>query len=380
MTTQSLAKPDGGSQSRSQQVKWDGPPPLDLRSEVTHRPPPEMWEAMMKVVPGMANAGQDKFVNELEALAADLTGKEAALFLPTTTSGTVLAHMNRDLRGKQIIMEARCHIFWVEGLHVSHLSGAAPRLIRGDKFGAMPLDEVEAVLSDTAYGYRVPTGMIDLENTHNVYGGTVLTPEYTQKIADLAHRYGADLFLDGARVVTSSVAQNVPIKALTGPADHVVVSLNKDLGAPMGAVLCSNAQFIEGVRLLAKRMGMLAVHKAGIFAAAGIIALTKMPEGLVDDHRRARRLATALSQMDGLYVDMETLQTNLFRVSTEPLGMTALDLAERVAKHGLGIHILEPYAFKMALCYEITDAIVDQAIQIFQEVLGDIKKNDAGRA
>jgi threonine aldolase len=140
----------------------------------------------------------------------------------------------------------------------------------------------------------------------------------------------------------------------------------------MGALLCSDAEFIEGCKLLAKRTGMLAVHKAGIFAAAGIIAMTQMMEGLADDHRRAHRLASALSEMDGLAVDMETIQTNLFRVSTEPLGMTSLELAQRLAKYDLGIHVLEPYAFKIALCYAIDDKMIDEAIDIFRKVLNEI--------
>lgn len=328
----------------------------------------------MSVVPGMASAGEDPVVNELEALTASLTGKEAALFLPTTTNGSVLAFMTRDVRGQQVIMEARCHLFWVERLHVSQLSGAAPRLIRGDKFGAIDLDEVEAVINETAYGYRPTTGMICLENTHNVCGGTFLTADYTRRAADLAHRYGADLFLDGARVFNAAAAQGVPVRELTAPADHVVVSLNKGLGAPMGGVLCSHASFIEGARLLAKRLGLLAVHKAGLFAAAGIVALTQMMEGLAEDHRRARRLAAALSEMDGLTIDMETVQTNLVRVGTERLGMTAHELAQRVAAYGLAVHVLEPYTFKLALCYEIQDAQVDQAIDIFKRVLPDIRR------
>jgi threonine aldolase len=358
---------------KSEQVSWDGPPPLDFRYEVAHRVPAEMWEPMMKVAPGMASAGQDKHVRELEALAAELTGKEAALFLPTTTNCTVLAHMNSDLLGKQVIMETRCHIFWVEALHVSSLSGAAPRLIRGDKFGAMDLDEVESVFKETGYGYTVPTGMVCLENTHNICGGTVLTPQYTEKMSELAHRYKAFLFLDGARVVNAAVAQGVPLRALTKPADHIVISLNKGLGAPMGAVLCSSEQFIQGVKVLAKRTGIIAVHRAGIFAVAGIVALTKMFERLADDHLRAHRLASALSDMDGLYVDMETVQTNLFRVSTEPLSMTSFELAKRVAAHGLAVATLERYAFKMGLCYAIDDRMVDQAIDIFKKVLGEIR-------
>jgi threonine aldolase len=329
-----------------------------------------MWEAMMKVTPGMASSGEDLVVRELEEYVADLTGKEAGLFLPTTTNGTVLSCMNRDLRGKQVIMEARCHIYWVERLHISQLAGAAPKLIRGDKFGAMDLEAVEAAIRETAYGYTPPTGMICLENTHNVYGGTVLTPEYTASVADLARRNGIDLYLDGARVFNAAIAQGVPVKALTGPANHVVVSLNKGLGAPLGGVLCSTEEFIAGVRVLAKKTGMIAIHKAGIFAAAGLVALRTMYDGLADDHRRAKRLADGLSETKGLSVDIETVQTNLVRVSTQDTGLTALEIARRVAMYGLAIHVIEPTVFKMALCYDITDAQVDEAVEILQKVLG----------
>src|SRR6516162_2194744 len=117
----------------SQQVGWKEPPLLDFRYEVTHKPTQRMWEAMMAVTPGMASAGQDPVVRELEHYVARLTGKEAALFLPTTTDGTILSMLVRDLRGKRVIMESRCHIYWVEQFHISHLAGAVPRLVTGDK-------------------------------------------------------------------------------------------------------------------------------------------------------------------------------------------------------------------------------------------------------
>ena len=211
--------------------------------------------------------------------------------------------------------------------------------------------------------------MICLENTHNVYGGTVLTPEYTEAVARLARDHELDLFLDGARVFNAAVAQGVPVRALTGPADHLVVSLNKGLGAPLGAALCGTAEFIDGAKVLAKRTGMIAIHKAGMFAAAGLLALRTMYEGLADDHRRARRLAEGLSEIGGLSVDLETVQTNLVRVSTSGAGITALELAHRAAAHGLAIHVLEPEVFKMALCYDVDDAQVDEALAILQNVL-----------
>lgn len=356
------------------QVGWEAPPRLDLRYEVTHKPTAAMWDAMMAVTPGMASSGQDPIVNELEARVAALTGHEAALLLPSTTNGTVLAFMTHDVRGQIAIMEAKCHIYWVEQLHVSQFAGAAPRLVQGARYGAMDPREVEAVITEMAYGYRPATGMVCLENTHNVYGGTTLTPEYTREMADLAHRHGAHLFLDGARVFNAAVAQGVPVRALTSPADQVVVSLNKGLGAPYGGLLCSSAEFIERARLIAKRLGLLAVHKAGLFAAAALVALREMMPGLADDHRRARALATELTAIDGLEIDLDSVQTNLIRVSTERLGVTALDLAQRVAQDGLAIHVIEPYAFKLALCYAIEDAQIAEAQTILARATGELRR------
>lgn len=356
------------------QVQWETPPRLDLRYEVTHKPTPAMWEAMMAVTPGMASAGQDPIVNELEALVASMTGQEAALFLPTTTNGTLLTFMTQDVRGKLAVMESRCHIYWVERLHVSQLGGSTPRLIPGVKYGAMAPSDIEAVITETAYGYQHQTGMVCLENTHNVYGGTTLTPEYTRQIADIAHRHGAHLFLDGARVFNAAVAQGVPVRVLTSPADHVVVSLNKGIGAPYGALLCSDAEFIERVRIVAKRLGLLAVHKSGLLAAAGLVAIREMMDGLADDHRRARRLAAEIAGIDGLDVDLESVQTNLVRVSTEQLGVPALELADRVAQQGLAIHVIEPHAFKLAICWAIDDSQIDEAVSILRQVTADMPR------
>src|SRR5262249_12297426 len=138
---------------------------------------------------------------------------------------------------------------------------------------------------------------------------------------------------------------------------------------PLGGVLSSTAEFITGARVLAKRTGMTAIHKAGLFAAAGLLALQTMYDGLADDHRRARRLAEGLSEIGGLSIDLDTVQTNLVRVSTEAAGITALELAHRVAEHGLAIHVLEPHVFKMALCYDVDDSQVDEALAICQKVL-----------
>src|SRR6516225_8971498 len=137
----------------------------------------------------------------------------------------------------------------------------------------------------------------------------------------------------------------------------------------MGGLLCSSAEVIESATVLGKRLGMLGVHKAGLFDAAGLVALREMYDGLAEDHRRARWLAGELARIDGFDVDLETVQTNLFRVDTHRLGVTALQLAERVAEHGLGIHVLEPYAFKMSLCYALDDTHTERALDIMKRVV-----------
>jgi threonine aldolase len=228
------------------------------------------------------------------------------------------------------------------------------------------------VLSESAYGQHQCAGFVSLENSHNVCGGTVLTPEYTVAMAALAHRHGARLFLDGARVLNSAVSLNVRVSELTAPADAVVISLNKGLGAPLGAVLCSGGAFIERARDVARQTGMAAVHRGGIFAAAALVALDGMVEQLADDHRRARMLAHELNELDGLDVDLETVQTNLVRVTTHALGVSALEVARRAAGRGLAIHVMDPDAFKLAVCYAINDEKVEEAVGILGRVIDEL--------
>jgi threonine aldolase len=331
-----------------------------------------MWEAMMRVRPGMASSGEDPTVRALEERMAELTGHEAALFLPTTTNCTVAAFLASDLPGKVMILESRSHIYWMERLHVSQLSGATPRLVQGDKFGVMSLATVEGVLTESAYGQRHAPGYFCLENSHNVCGGTVLSPEYTAAAGELVRRYGGKLFLDGARVFNSAAALDVELRALTAPADAMVTSLNKGLGAPLGGLLCGTLELIDKARDVARRTGMLAVHRAGIFAAAALVAIDEMAGRLGDDHRRARLLAEELDRIDGLAVDLETVQTNLVRVSTEQSGVRAMEVAQKAAAHGLAVHVLEAQVFKLAVCYAIDDAQLERAITILSEVMDEL--------
>ena len=353
---------------------FDGHPRLDFRWEVLAPPTEEMWEAMRRAAAdvGMASMGQDPTVRELNETFAELTGHERALFLPTTTACIAHAWQAMELAGKQVIIEERCHHYWVERFHFSTASGASAVLVAGDKFGAMPLDALERAITRSYYGEVVETGLISIENTHNVCGGTCLSPDYTQDVAKLAHDHDALLFVDGARIFNSAVAQRVPVAALTSPADAVAVSLGKALAAPMGAVLCGSEQLVARVELLARRSGVFAVHKAGIMAAAALVGLRTMVPRLDEDHARARRLAEGLRPLGGISIDLETVQTNFVRVDTSECGISALEFAHQAGRYGLAVHAIEAHVFKMVTSYTTTDADVEEATEIVERVIAEL--------
>lgn len=354
--------------------KWLDFPRIDARWEVSAAPTPEMWEAMQETKIGMADFGEDPTVRELESFGAELFGHEAALLVPTVTVGTVLSMMNGASRGSTVIVEERAHILWVEELHISALCGAAPLLIRGDKFGAIPIEAIEEALDRQHYGHKLPTSLVCIENTHNICGGTMLTPGYTSTLVEFCHSKGLKVYLDGARLMNAAVSQNVAVDELSSQVDYVVIGLNKGLAAPYGALLCGKADFIEGAKADFRRIGSMGMHKAGYYAAAALVGLRKMVNRLNEDHARAQRLAKGLAAIDGLDVDLETVQTNLVRCETASSGIPASDIAYSLVELGIAVHPFEAYAFKCATHLEISDEDVEDIISSIEKVMGDLRR------
>ena len=343
---------------------------VDTRTVTLLKPTEAMWEAMRSAELGWPLWGEDPNVNRLEEMMTQMTGKEAAMFLPTTNIANLLATMGHCQRGDQAIMEARCHLWWVEERNIATHTGAVPRLIRGNKFAEMALEDIEASILEQGYSYRPRTALVCLENAHLIAGGVTLTPQYISQVSQLAHGHGAAVFMDGAHIFNSAVAQGVNLRALTEPVDAVSMSLNKGLGAPYGSMLCGSKEFIERSRANHRILGSHSVHKEGMFAAAAIVALDTMIDRLAEDHQRARRLAELLSPLPGLSIDMETVQTNILRVEvtcTDPF-----TFAQRVLDRGAGVSVNDQKSVKFITHHQIHDKDVETVAEIVKDALTTI--------
>ncbi len=339
---------------------------VNTRSEWVNVATDAMWDAMRRAVIGWPLLGEDENVNRLEAMVADLTGKEASVFVPTTNCANLLAMMGLCNSGDQVIMESRCHLWWVEQ-NIPRLTGSSPRMLLGNKLGEMDPAAIDAAIQEQRYGMRPKTAVVCLENSHNVCGGVALPPSYVSRTAEVAHKHNAKLFVDGARLFNAAAAHNVALSEMVADVDVLSLSLNKGLGAPFGAMLCGSKNFISESRDNHKMLGSHSIHKAGFLAAGAIVALETMVDRLPEDHARARKLAELLAQSPGLTLDMATVQTNIVRVEVDD--MSPHDFAAQVEEKGVGVMVLDNRAVKFITHYGISDEDVEFVANVAKEVV-----------
>jgi threonine aldolase len=270
-----------------------------------------MWSAMRAARLGWADGGDDENVNELERRGAELLGKQAALFVPTCTAANLAALLTQGIPGQSVVVERSAHVMTSEADGISQLAGLAPFAVDADRGRLDPVDV------DRAFR-RSGAALLCLENTHTRAGGTVTDVALTEALAAVARRYGARVHLDGARLPNAAVALGVSIAELAAPVDTVALSLNKGLCAPFGALLAGDAMTIEAARAHVRRLGGGTIHKAGMLAAAGLVAL-RLADRLAEDHRRAQVLAGRLG--------LEAPETNI--VLTELPSSAVQELAAR---------------------------------------------------
>ncbi len=287
---------------------------IDLRSDTVTRPTPAMRKAMAEAEVGDDVYREDPTVRRLEEKAAEMIGKEAALFVPSGSMGNEVAVAIHARPGDEVILDADCHIMNYELGTMAAFAGAMPHPVRGERGFPSP-EQVEAAIRPPIY-YACRTALLCLENTHNMQGGGIYPRDRYRAVTELAHRRGLKVHLDGARIFNASVASGVPAARLAEGSDSVMFCLSKGLSAPVGSMLAGSRGFIEEAVAVRKRMGG-GMRQAGILAAAGLVALETMVERLADDHANARLLAERLAGIPGIEVDPASIQTNIviFRTS-----------------------------------------------------------------
>ena len=293
---------------------------LDFRSDTVTWPTPEMREAAYKAKVGDDVFGDDPTVNELERIAAEITGKEAGLFVTSGTMGNAVCILAHTLRGDEIILEQRSHIYVNEVGGPAVMGQLMARTVPGELGWMKPEDVEKAIRADNIHYPR--TSLICVENTHNSAGGIALTPKQLKADWDVAKKHDLGVHLDGARVFNAAIALGVDVKELCKYADTVQICLSKGLSAPVGSVVVGSANLVKKARKYRKMLGG-GMRQAGIIAAPGIIAMTKMVDRLKDDHETAKLLSEGLQKM-GIKV-VNPVQTNMVYIDFSPIGWKADD-------------------------------------------------------
>ncbi len=342
--------------------------PIDLRSDTVTKPTAEMRAAMAAAEVGDDVFLDDPTVNHLQMRAAQIFRKEAALFVPSGTMGNQIAINIHTRPGQEVITEAHAHIFEFEMAAMAAISGVQARPVPTPE-GILDWDRIRGAIRPKIY-YRAQTGLIALENTNNMAGGTVYTKNQIDDICDRAHAVGLPVHLDGARIFNAATALNTDVASLTQSCDSVMFCLSKGLAAPVGSMLAGSREFIERARIVRKMLGG-GMRQVGVLAAAGLIALEKMPGRLKEDHRNARLMAELLSEAPALDVQPEKVQTNILMVGVSRTGFDSEGLSAVLKENGVLVSLLDPGRIRLVTHNDVDGEQIRLAAGIIKKVIGE---------
>ena len=323
---------------------------IDLRSDTVTRPTPEMRAAMAAAEVGDDVYGEDPTINLLEKRAAEVFGREAALFVPTGTMGNQIAIRLHTQPGQEVIAESRAHILDWEMATTAVFSGCLVRAVAAEG-GILTWKHIEPAIFARG-SFRAATGLIEMENTANLAGGRVTPLPVMEEIWAGAQERNLPVHLDGARIFNAAAALGADVKTLTRGFDTVMFCLSKGLCAPVGSMLVGSAKLMEQARIYRKALGG-GMRQAGVLAAAGLIALEQMPARLHEDHANARLLAEALANLEGASIDLDTVETNIviFRLTG---GMKAAGLVARIRARGILASAVGPDAIRLVTHHDVS--------------------------
>ncbi|MHC4476074.1 MAG: low-specificity L-threonine aldolase [Planctomycetota bacterium] len=340
---------------------------IDLRSDTVTLPSPAMREAIFNAELGDDVFGDDPTVNRLQEKAADLVGKEAALLVPSGTMANLVSVLTHCRRGEEVILGSQAHMFWYECGSMSAVGGIHPHTIPNQKDGTILLEDIERAIRPLNDHFP-RTRLICLENTHNRCRGAVLTPHYMDSVGDLARQRGLMLHMDGARIFNAAVALGVDAKNLSRSVDSLSFCLSKSLACPIGSLVCGSKRFVAEARRMRKQLGG-GMRQAGIIAAAGLVALDQMIERLSEDHANARVLAQGISNIEGLSVDIERVQTNMVYLAVANQAIEPQSFLQQCRARGLDFVQIDAREFRMVTHYGIEKPHIDKALGILHEVV-----------
>lgn len=340
---------------------------VDLRSDTVTKPTPEMREAMAEAEVGDDVYGDDPTVNLLQVKAAEMLGKEAALFVPSGTMGNLLALLVHCARGEEVICGDKSHIYVNEAGGMAALGGIFPHPIPNQADGTLRLEDIRASIQPDD-SHRTISRLVCIENTQNMCGGVVLGVDYTRQVGQLAKENGLKFHIDGARIFNAAAALDVDIKELVAPADSIMFCLSKGLVSPIGSMLVGSKEFISRAHRLRKMLGG-GMRQAGVMAAAGLISLEKMTGRLKQDHARAKKLYEGLKQVSGLRLEAEPASNMVYFRLADHIKLTENQICAEMKKYDVMVDWSGPRQFRLVTHYWVDDEGVEKAIRGFSEIL-----------
>lgn len=341
---------------------------IDLRSDTVTKPTPAMRRAMAEAEVGDDVYGEDPTVSRLQERAAEIFGKEAALFVPTGTMGNQICIKLHTRPGTEVIVEGRGHILDYEMGSAAVISGVTLRPVHGLD-GLLNWDLIALAIRHSAPYYVTPTSLVALENSHNMAGGAVMPLAISNDICDHAHALGLPVHLDGARVFNAALALNTTVAEIARSFDSVMFCLSKGLGAPVGSMIVGKRDFIKQAVSVRKLLGG-GMRQVGVLAAAGLIALEESPNALVEDHANAKRLAEGIAELRGVKIDPERVQTNIVIFDISASGLATTQFSAELKARGVLANGINPREMRMVTHYDVNREDIDQTIKITKEVLG----------
>jgi threonine aldolase len=338
---------------------------IDLRSDTVTKPTPEMRRAMAEAEVGDDVYGEDPTVNRLERRAAEILGKEAALFVPTGTMANTIGLKLNTEHGQEIICESRAHILNYELAMMAWFCGCVARPVSSED-GILSWEQIRPVIRPLG-PHWAPTGVIEIENTSNISGGSVYPLKVIHEICEGARERGLKVHMDGARVFNAAEHLGVPVREIVAPVETVSFCLSKALGAPVGSMIAGADEKIRRGRLYRKRLGG-GMRQAGVLAAAGLIALEDGPRKLAADHANARFLAEALATIPGIALDPAKVKTNIVIFDVSRTGLAAAEFSARLKAKGVLMNAVNETQVRLVTHYDVDRAGAEIAARVIAEV------------